>query len=112
LHNEVRGFGVRVPLIEPGDINTPFNEAMSWDTSPEISAYGKQLRSCEEVIREALPKAPPPEIVAAVIAKALAAKRLRVRYAVGPDSKLVPSGTRLLPDWLSLSLIRQHFKLG
>jgi len=45
------------------------------------------------------------------IAKALAANRPRVRYTMGPDSKLVPIGTRLLPDWLSLSLIRQHFGL-
>jgi len=112
LHNEVRSFGVRVTLIEPGDINTPFNEAMTWVTSPESSAYGQQLQNCEDVIREALPNAPPPEIVALAIARALATRRPRVRYAVGPDSRLVPIGTRLLPDWLSLSLIRQHFKLG
>lgn len=111
LHNEVRSFGVRVTLIEPGDINTPFNEAMTWDTGPESSVYGEQLRNCEQVIRQALPKAPPPEIVATAIAKALATRRPRIRYAVGPDSRLVPIGTRLLPDWLSLSLIRQHFKL-
>ena len=112
LHNEVHSFGIHVTLIEPGDINTPFNEAMSWDTSPEDSAYGEQLQNCEQAIREALPKAPSPEIVARAIAKALAVKQPRVRYTVGPDSKLVPIGTRLLPDRLSLSLIRQHFGLG
>lgn len=111
LHNEVRSFGIRVTLIEPGDINTPFNEAMSWNASPEASAYGQEIQNCKQVIREALPKAPPPEIVATAIAKALSAKRPRVRYTVGPDSRLVPIGTRLLPDRLTLKLIRQHFGL-
>ncbi len=109
LHNEVRDFDIQVTLIEPGDINTPFNDAMDWDTSPEGSPYGQQLQSAERVIREALPKAPPPEIVARVISQALSAKRPRVRYTVGPDSRMVPLGRRLLPDRLTLKLIRQHF---
>lgn len=111
LHNEVRRFGIRVTLIEPGDINTPFNEAMNWSTSPEDSAYGEQLENSEQVIREALPKAPPPEVVAQVIFNALSLKRPRVRYTVGPDSIMVPLGRRLLPDRLTLKLIRQHFGL-
>lgn len=111
LYNEVHSFGIHVTLIEPGDINTPFNEAMSWETSPEDSAYGSQLADCEQVIRKALPKAPPPDIVAVAIARALSAKRPRVRYAVGPDSTLVPLARRLLFDRMTLSLIRQHFRL-
>ncbi len=111
LRNEVRSYGIHVTLIEPGDINTPFNDAMDWSTSPESSAYGKQLARCEEVIRDALSKAPPPTIVADAIAAALAARRPRARYTIGPDSNLVPLGRRLLSDRLSLALIRQHFKL-
>lgn len=111
LHNEVHSFGIRVTLIEPGDIDTAFNDAMSWDTSPSDSPYEESIRSCERVIREALPKAPGPEIVAQAIAKALSVKQPRVRYTVGPDSRLVPLGRRLLPDRLSLGLIRQHFRL-
>lgn len=30
LYNEVRPFGIHVSLIEPGDINTPFNDAVTW----------------------------------------------------------------------------------
>ena len=54
---------------------------------------------------------PSPAIVAEVILRALTARRPRVRYTVGPDSLLVPLGRRLLPDWLSLALIRDHFKV-
>jgi hypothetical protein len=97
-------------LIEPGDIATPFNDNMDWDGGGE-SAYAKGRRACERVIRESLPKAPRPDVVGEVILQALRARRPRVRYTVGPDSVLVPLGRRLLPDWLSLSLIRSHFKV-
>ena len=110
LRIEVAPFGTLVSLVEPGDIQTPFNDHMDWGDRAR-SAYADRLRSCERVVRESLPKAPGPELVAQVIHRALTARRPRVRYTVGPDSWLVPLGRRLLPDWLSLALIREHFKL-
>ena len=108
LRMEVAPFGVGVSLVEPGDIRTPFNEHMDWGASGP-SVYEERRQRCETVVRESLPKAPPPEIVAAVVLRALTARRPRVRYTVGPDSLLVPLGRRFLPDWLSLALIRDHF---
>jgi hypothetical protein len=84
---------------------------MHWDTSPANSAYEESLARCEQVIRESLPKAPPPECVADTIARALAARRPRARYTVGADAWLVPIGRRLLPDRINLDLIRRHFHL-
>ena len=110
LRNEVMAFGIHVSLIEPGDIRTAFNESMDWG-SEAASAYGEPLRRSERIIREALPKAPGPEIVARVVLRALTVRRPRVRYTAGPDSRLVPLGRRLLPDFVSLALIRSHFKL-
>jgi NAD(P)-dependent dehydrogenase (short-subunit alcohol dehydrogenase family) len=110
LRIEVAPFGVGVSLVEPGDIKTAFNDNTDWGDY-EGSPYSEGLRRCERVIRESLPKAPGPEQVAAVILRALTAPRPRVRYTVGPDSILVPFGRRFLPDWLSLSLIRNHFNV-
>ena len=110
LRMEVAPFGVGVSLVEPGDIATPFNEHMDWGDGGD-SAYAERRRRCERVVRESLPKAPSADTVAEVILRALTARRPRVRYTVGPDSLLVPLGRRLLPDWLSLSLIRDHFKV-
>jgi NAD(P)-dependent dehydrogenase (short-subunit alcohol dehydrogenase family) len=111
LRSELHHFGVRVSLVEPGDTFTPFNDAMDWSTSPADSAYADQLSRCEKVIRESLPKAPKPDVVAACIGRALTARWPRVRYAVADSSLLVPLGRHLLPDWLSLRLIRQHYDL-
>jgi NAD(P)-dependent dehydrogenase (short-subunit alcohol dehydrogenase family) len=110
LRNELYPLGLRVSLIEPGDIATPFNDRVDWGGTAH-SAYADRIRSCERVIRESLPKAPPPEVVARAILRALTARRPRVRYAVGADSTAVPLARRLLPDSLSLRLIRAHFQV-
>ena len=111
LRNELVGFGVDVSLVEPGDVNTPFNDAMAWDTSPRESAYREQLDRTEAAIRESLPKAPPASDVAECVARALAARSPRVRYTVGDSAWLVPFARRVLPDGISLGLIRRHFGL-
>lgn len=108
LHNELRAHGIRVALVEPGDIETEFNAAMDWSAARD-SAYGAPIRNAERVIRESLPRAPGPELVARAIHLALSARRPRVRYAVGAEAWLVPLARRLLPDRLSLRLIRAHF---
>jgi len=112
MRNELRGHGVDVVLIEPGDISTPFNDAMDWATSPGESAYGAQLERCEEVIRESLPKAPGPEVVVRAVERALDAKKPRARYAVGNEALLVGIAKRLLPDSLATRVIASHFGLA
>ena len=110
LRNELHAFRIGVSLVEPGDIHTEFNSAMEWG-DPGASAYAAQALGTERIIRESLPRAPEPEEVAHAIHRALTARRPRVRYAVGAESTLVPLARRLLPDWLSLKLIRNHFGL-
>lgn len=108
LRNELHPLGIKVSLIEPGDIDSPFNDRMDWG-SFDASPYAERIRRCEAVIRESLPKAPPPSVVARAIHRALTERRPRVRYAIGADSTLVPIARRLLPDWIALRVIRDHF---
>jgi short-subunit dehydrogenase len=110
LRNELSGTGVWATLVEPGDIRTAFNDRTDWG-EPGPSPYGERIRRAEQVIRTALAQAPPPELVAETILRAIEAPRPRVRYAVGPDSLLVPLGRRLFPDSLALALIRRHFRV-
>lgn len=109
LANEVKPFGLHISLIEPGDINTPFNEGMDWGEPDPASPYAERAALCEQTIRESLPKSPGPEIVANAVAHALTAARPRFRYAVGKEARLVGLGKRFLSDRLSLRLIRDHF---
>ena len=110
LRNEVTPLGVGVSLVEPGNIDTPFNDAMDWREGTD-SAYAERIARCEAEIREQLGKAPGPAVVARAIEHALTARRPRVRYAVGESSWLVPIGRRLLPDRVALDLIRRAFRV-
>ena len=110
LRSELHPFGVGVSLIEPGDIHTPFNDAMDWG-EPGASAYAERARSAERATRELLPRAPGPERVARAVHRALTARRPRVRYTAGADALAVPLGRRLLPDALMLRLIRARFRV-
>jgi NAD(P)-dependent dehydrogenase (short-subunit alcohol dehydrogenase family) len=108
LRNELHATGVLASLVEPGDIATPFNDAMHWG-DPAASVYGERARRVELRVRESLPRAPGPETVAKQILHALTARRPRVRYTAGAEAWLVPLGRRLLPDAWCLRLIRSHF---
>ncbi len=83
---EVGPFGIEVVLVEPGSYKTEI-----WGTSPRIlpegSAYRTMMQHLEKVIDEkVLASARDPQEVAVVIADALAARRPRFRYPVGPDA--------------------------
>lgn len=110
LYNELRGFGVHVSLVEPGDIHTPFNEHADFAAAVR-SLYGEPLERCQAVVESSLDQAPGAEIVARAIQRALTARRPRVRYAVGREARSVALGRRLLPDRWSLRLIARHFRL-
>jgi NAD(P)-dependent dehydrogenase (short-subunit alcohol dehydrogenase family) len=110
LRMELAPFDVAVSLIEPGDIRTAFNDATDFSLAGR-SAYGARVARCEEVIRRSLDQAPDPSVVARTILRALSARRPRTRYPVGPDSRLVPLGRRLLPDWIAERLVRAHFQV-
>jgi NAD(P)-dependent dehydrogenase (short-subunit alcohol dehydrogenase family) len=111
LANEIHPYDVHVSLIEPGDINTAFNDVMDWGERPANSPYAERMSISEKSIRESLPKSPSAEVVADVVAHALTAKKPRLRYAVGREAWLVGLGKRLLSDRLSLKTIRDHFRI-
>ena len=108
LHNELFDTRVRVALIEPGDIRTAFNDATDFDLVRD-SRYGERAARSRDVIERSMARAPGPEIVARVILRALTARRPRLRYAVGPDARLVSFARRWLPERIGLRLIRRHF---
>ena len=82
---------------------------MDWGETPADSPYAERAHKAEQTIRESLPKAPGPAIVADAVEHALTARRPRLRYAVGREARLVGLGKRLLSDRMTLKTIRDHF---
>lgn len=108
LSMECEPCGIRVSLVEPGDIETAFNDRVDW-SGVEGSVYGEPIRQCAKVAKDSLAAAPPPDVVARVIEEALTATNSRFRYSVGPDSWNVPLARRFLPERLLHRLIAKRF---
>ena len=74
LDHEVRGYGIRVVLVEPGYTRTTFeSNALAADQKSEHYALARA--NAEAVLRDEVAKADPPEVVAATVVTAATAAK-------------------------------------
>jgi NAD(P)-dependent dehydrogenase (short-subunit alcohol dehydrogenase family) len=112
LRFEVRGFGMKVVVIEPGLIRTGFAETAvdSMEETAGSDPYAGFGAGVARATRENYERGPlarlggGPETVAEAIERAISAARPRTRYTVTPSAKLLILARQLLPDraWDSL----------
>lgn len=106
LRGEMRPFGVKVSIIEPGTIATPMFEKGSQAASrakaelstDQLRLYGEGLDGFTSAYAKAGKQASQPEKVAAAIDHALNARHPRTRYLVGSDARVQALLRSLLPD--------------
>jgi NAD(P)-dependent dehydrogenase (short-subunit alcohol dehydrogenase family) len=115
LRFEVAGFGIDVILIEPGLIKTGFGDVASGSVEKADDAtYGEFNRKVAEATAGAyegplMKLGGAPEDVAAVIAKALQAKRPKPRYLVTASAHLLVNQRRVTPDRVWDLMMRVQF---
>jgi NAD(P)-dependent dehydrogenase (short-subunit alcohol dehydrogenase family) len=98
LRVELRPWGVRVAIVEPGTIKTPMWTRERPDPPPEaLTLYGERLAAFREFALKRSAGGAPPEAVAKVVEQALTADRPSARYLVGRDARL-RAGVERLPD--------------
>jgi NAD(P)-dependent dehydrogenase (short-subunit alcohol dehydrogenase family) len=120
LRMELRPFGVKVSIVEPGAIATPIWEkgsatakAVRGSLSPEgEELYGKSLARAEEMLGQNAERGAPPEKVAKVVVHALTARRPRTRYLVGADARTMATLKRVLPDRVRDRLVARATGIG
>jgi NAD(P)-dependent dehydrogenase (short-subunit alcohol dehydrogenase family) len=104
LRVELRTSNIQVTLVEPGSVATPI-----WDKGKaaaervsiplELAAqYGHVRAAMDKVLEDTARRGVAPELVAETIERALTAKRMKARYLVGRDAKVMLLVKRLLPD--------------
>jgi NAD(P)-dependent dehydrogenase (short-subunit alcohol dehydrogenase family) len=104
FRQELRPWGLRVSIVEPGSIDTPIWER-GQRKGEEIEAkaprtnllYGAAIERFRKVIQDTAERGIPPEKVAKAIAHALESNRPRARYLVGLDAKVQARLKPLLP---------------
>ena len=82
LDHELRTMGIRVCVVEPAYINTPFDANLMKPDAP-LDVYREIRAGVEKRVKEVLVGADGPEVVAEVVLKAAMADRPRLRYAPG-----------------------------
>ena len=115
LRHELRPWGIRVVLIEPGAIKTAI-----WDKgrrsltaahellpAEALEVYRGHLEELKRVVEHQDRAGIPAETVASVVERALLARRPRARYLVGPDARAGGVMSRVLPDSLKDEVLRR-----
>jgi NAD(P)-dependent dehydrogenase (short-subunit alcohol dehydrogenase family) len=82
LDHELRTQGIRVSVVEPAYINTPFDANVVKPDTP-LEVYREIRESVEKRVKEVLVGADGPEVVAEVVLEAASSVRPRIRYAPG-----------------------------
>ena len=97
LDHELRTFGIRVVLVEPGVTRTSFDENI---TSPDqlLPIYDSERSRMEALMRNWIQTGDAPEVVAATVVKAATTALPRRRYAAGRQARQVHLLRRFLPE--------------
>jgi NAD(P)-dependent dehydrogenase (short-subunit alcohol dehydrogenase family) len=96
---EVRSFGIRVAIIEPGIFNTPMVVKAEASVSGErASAYAAIERRLGGIYGAGLAANAHPRAVAEAIERAVSTDAPKLRYPVGIDAKVFLEGRQRLSD--------------
>jgi NAD(P)-dependent dehydrogenase (short-subunit alcohol dehydrogenase family) len=106
LDHEVRGFGIRVVLVEPSVTRTSFEENLTRADQP-LPAYASQRARSENLMRKWVEEGDAPQVVADMVVKAATAKKPKLRYSAGKQSGQVRALRRFLPERLVDSILRK-----
>lgn len=111
LRHEVRSFGIRVMLIEPGDHRTALTEnRRAAAASRENPAYRERYERAVARMTSDERNGPAPEAVARLLHRIIRLKRPRLRYAVGPfTERAAPMVKRLLPYGVIEKLVDGYY---
>lgn len=106
LQYEVKQFGIKVKIIEPGPIKTDFYDRSQSVTKKEgLTAYDSFVERALASIQHAGETAPDGRVVAETIYQAVSDGSWKMRYPV--NSRLILTARRLLPDLLFLPIVRK-----
>ena len=97
LDHEVREFGVRVVLVQPGVTRTAFEENLTRADQP-IAVYDTARARSEALMRQWVEAGDPPQVVADAVVKAAGAATPKLRYPAGKQSNQLSVLRRFVPS--------------
>jgi NAD(P)-dependent dehydrogenase (short-subunit alcohol dehydrogenase family) len=110
LWHEVRPFGVRVSLVQPGWCRTNIVRDAVFTAQP-VADYDAWRRACTAAAARFVAAGMPPDRVARCVQHALNARRPRLRYRVGADVTSSFWSRRFLPAEVFHRLVHRYYGL-
>jgi short-subunit dehydrogenase len=110
LDHEVRAFNIRVSVIEPAFVRTVFDQN-GLEPDSVLKEYDRARSGVDALLRDVLPKADRPEVVADVIVKAATDARPQRRYTAGKAARQVSMLRRFVPAEIFDRSLRKQFRL-
>ncbi len=111
LDHELRTMGIRVSLIEPAYIKTPFDANFMAPDAP-LDAYHEVRAAVDKRVKEVVENADDPHVVAETVLQAALAGRPRLRYAAGGLAGRLQWLRRFAPAGLVGAGIRKDLRLA
>jgi NAD(P)-dependent dehydrogenase (short-subunit alcohol dehydrogenase family) len=119
LRMELRPWGVHVVVVAPGAIRTAAEAKFMADSEASMSAwssegkadYASAYRAFVQTFLALASHGVGPEVMAATVARALTARVPKRRYAVGPQSRILPLLFKTLPASVADALRLRMFHI-
>lgn len=111
LDHEVRRFGIRASLIEPGFTRTKIGQNARLTSRPLVAYAGERDRALD-VVRVSFADGAEPVTAASVVFEALTTAAPRLRYPVGREAKFLSLLRKLVPPKLFEKGLRKQFGLA
>src|SRR5437660_10229800 len=99
LDHEVRQFGIRVSVIEPGFTRTSIGQKGQLAGQPLV-AYAVERHQVVDAVRQNNANGKDPAEVASVVLEALTSRTPRLRYLVGREARFIAWLRKFAPDSL------------
>ena len=110
LDHEVREHGVRILLVEPGPINTPFGDHSVQADRP-LPLYASGRRTFDEVLARNTSGGNDPADVAKVIVAAATERRPKLRRTAGSTARTISALHRVLPAGVFDRIVRKFNRM-
>jgi NAD(P)-dependent dehydrogenase (short-subunit alcohol dehydrogenase family) len=113
LSFELAAIGIKVKMIEPGMINTNFEETTMKNLAidPSQTEYAQFLEKFMAGIQKAASQSSEPIIVAEKIYEAATDGKDQIRYIAGPDAEQIIAARKQMEDPEFLGMIKSQFGL-
>ena len=110
---ELRPFGIRMRIVEPGAIRTGFyGRSREPIGAPDGAGYDEFVARCEAIsLAGGRERGSGPDAVAETIVRAIADRGWRLRYPVAAPAPLLMRLRKVLPEAWFLRLIRRRYGL-